>query len=115
MNLVDILKACADETRIDILRALGRHSELCVTDLVAACGVSQPKVSRHLAYLRREALVSDRKEGLNVYYRLVTLSDPDSNKVVSIVARRTPAEMLAPDEEVPLPETRYEELDVELL
>jgi len=38
--------------------------------------VSQPKASRHLAYLRRAGLVETRKEGLWVYYRLADVSDP---------------------------------------
>lgn len=115
MQIVDVLKACADATRIDILRALGRQAELCVSDLVRACRVSQPKISRHLAYLRREGIVSDRKEGLNVYYRLATLSDPDCEDIIRIVAHR-PFHPVVTAEELPVYDhIQREELDVELL
>jgi ArsR family transcriptional regulator len=65
-----IFKGCADETRLRLLNLLAEKSEVCVCDLVEVLGISQPKVSRHLAYLRRAGLVRDRKDGLWVYYRL---------------------------------------------
>ena len=58
-----------DRTRLRILHLL-RDGELCVCDLVETIGVPQPKVSRHLAYLRRAELVLARKEGLWSYYKL---------------------------------------------
>jgi ArsR family transcriptional regulator len=47
-----------------------RHGELCVCELTHALGLSQPKVSRHLAYLRDAGVVADRRQGVWVYYRL---------------------------------------------
>jgi ArsR family transcriptional regulator len=44
--------------------------ETCVCDLQSVLGVPQPKVSRHLAYLRKAGLVCARKEGLWSYYTL---------------------------------------------
>jgi len=69
-RLQAIFKGCADETRLRLLNLLVEKSEVCVCDLVEVLGISQPKVSRHLAYLRRAGLVRDRKDGLWVYYRL---------------------------------------------
>lgn len=66
-----LLRACGDATRLRILNLLRDEAELCVYDLVAIIGASQPKVSRHLAYLRRAGLVRSRKDGLWVYYRMV--------------------------------------------
>ena len=64
-----IFRAFADRTRLRILSLL-HPGELCVCDLVAVLGVPQPKVSRHLAYLRKARLVLARKERLWSYYRL---------------------------------------------
>jgi ArsR family transcriptional regulator len=64
-----LFKACADPTRLRILNLLS-PGELCVCDVVKALDMPQPKVSRHLAYLRRAELVENRKKGLWVYYRL---------------------------------------------
>ena len=63
-------KALSDETRLRILLLLCERSELCVCDLALALDTSQPKVSRHLAYLRRLGLLHDRKQAQWVHYRL---------------------------------------------
>jgi ArsR family transcriptional regulator, arsenate/arsenite/antimonite-responsive transcriptional repressor len=75
-DLVEALLACADTTRLRILHLLLRDRELCVYDLVDVTGASQPKISRHLAYLRRAGLVSNRKDGLWVYYRIASDTSP---------------------------------------
>lgn len=64
-----MFRAFSDRTRLRLLNML-RSGETCVCDLVAVLGVPQPKVSRHLAYLRRAGLVVARKEGLWMHYRL---------------------------------------------
>ncbi|MFO0900886.1 MAG: metalloregulator ArsR/SmtB family transcription factor [Pirellulales bacterium] len=64
-----LFRACADRTRLRLLNLL-IPGERCVCDLVDAVQLSQPKVSRHLAYLRRAGLVESRKEGLWSYYCL---------------------------------------------
>jgi ArsR family transcriptional regulator len=69
-NRVDVMfRAFSDRTRLRILHMLA-GGELCVCDIVEVLGVPQPKVSRHLAYLRRAGLVEARKEGLWSYYQL---------------------------------------------
>jgi ArsR family transcriptional regulator len=62
-------RAFSDRTRLRILHLL-LPGELCVCHIVDVLDLSQPKVSRHLAYLRRTGLVLARKEGLWNYYRL---------------------------------------------
>lgn len=62
-----------DPTRLAILNAL-REGELSVSAIVDATGATQANVSKHLALLHRERLVSRRKEGLNVFY---TIADPE--------------------------------------
>ena len=59
-----------DDTRRRCLLLLARQGELCVCELTFALGLAQPKVSRHLAQLREQSLVSDRRVGQWVYYRL---------------------------------------------
>lgn len=76
-QLAQLMRACADETRLRLLNLLSGETEVCVLHLVEVIGVSQPKVSRHLAYLRRSGLVADRKDGLWVYYRLARTREPE--------------------------------------
>jgi ArsR family transcriptional regulator len=69
---IDLMfRAFSDRTRLRILNLL-RAGELCVCDLVQVIGVPQPKISRHLAYLRRAGLVTARKDGLWMYYELAS-------------------------------------------
>ena len=63
-------KAVADLTRLKALLLIMKEGELCVCELVAALNESQPKISRHLAQLRKEGLVTDHKVGVWVYYQL---------------------------------------------
>ncbi len=66
-----LLKAFADPVRLRLLNLLsGDREEVCVCHLHEALALSQPTISRHLAYLRKHGLVVGRKEGLWVYYRL---------------------------------------------
>lgn len=64
-----IFKALADDTRLRIL-ALLLEGELCVCELIAALELPQSTVSRHLAYLRNNGWVQDRRQGVWMYYRL---------------------------------------------
>ena len=64
-----MFRAFSDRTRLRLLNLL-RGGETCVCDLVDVLGVPQPKVSRHLAYLRKAGLVVARKDGLWMHYRL---------------------------------------------
>lgn len=71
MNIsLNILKALADETRLRCVMLLEAEGELCVCEITYALVLSQPKVSRHLALLRDAGIVTDRREGLWVYYRI---------------------------------------------
>jgi len=63
----DLFRAFADPTRLRILNLL-MEGEVCVCDLCRVLDEIQPKVSRHLAYLRRTELVTVRTEGKWKYY-----------------------------------------------
>lgn len=61
-------RALSDATRLRSLMLMQRQGELCVCELTHAMELSQPKISRHLATLREAGLVSDRRDGLWVFY-----------------------------------------------
>ncbi|TVQ94290.1 MAG: ArsR family transcriptional regulator [Chromatiaceae bacterium] len=65
-----LFAALAHETRLRCLLLLAGDHELCVCELTYALGLPQPHISRHLAQLREAGLVSDRRAGIWVYYRL---------------------------------------------
>jgi ArsR family transcriptional regulator len=70
MNLDKIFKALSDETRLRIINILQQCQGCCVCDLEKVLEESQPKISRHLAYLKRENLVKDERYGTMVIYSL---------------------------------------------
>ena len=75
-----VFKALADPTRLRIVGLLQRDA-VCVCHIHDSLKISQPKASRHLAYLRRAGVVSSEKRGLWVYYRLA----PQPSKAVQAV------------------------------
>ena len=65
-----VLKALANDSRLMIVDRL-RESECTVSELTELVGSDQSTVSRHLSLLRAHGIVEDRREGNNVYYRLL--------------------------------------------
>jgi ArsR family transcriptional regulator len=76
-----IFRAFSDATRLRILSLL-KMGEHCVGDLVSILDVPQPKVSRHLAYLRKAGLVETRSQGLWNFYRLAPATSPFHKKLL---------------------------------
>jgi ArsR family transcriptional regulator len=74
VELETVFKALADATRLRILGLL-LTGEVCVCHIHESLRISQPKASRHLAYLRRAGLVETRREGIWIHYRMAVLSD----------------------------------------
>jgi len=74
VTMQKVFQALGDTTRLRILGLL-LTGEVCVCHIHESLGVSQPKASRHLAYLRRSGLVETRRQGLWVYYRLAASND----------------------------------------
>ncbi len=68
-DLADLFKALGDRTRVHILFALSK-AELCVCDLTEILNMSSSAVSHQLRVLRASKLVTFRREGKNVFYRL---------------------------------------------
>lgn len=82
MELEGLLKSCADGTRLRLINLLA-GGEVCVCDLVEVLGTNQPKVSRHLAHLKRAGLVRDRRDGLWVYYTLAMPPGGDAGRILA--------------------------------
>ncbi len=82
-----MFNAMADETRLRILNLLG-EGELCVCDLMKVLEEPQSKVSRHLAYLRRAKLVTARRRGLWMHYRIAGLEPRVLGPVLAAFSQR---------------------------
>lgn len=72
-GLAAVFKVLANDTRLRLLHALVRADELCVTDLAAAVGMKPQAVSNQLQRLSDLGILSSRRDGNNIYYRLVDL------------------------------------------
>src|SRR5215217_1295379 len=77
-------KALADRTRLRLLSVMGAD-EICVCFFVEILKTNQPKISRHLAYLRRAGIVDARREGQWMHYRVVEPDDTDAAQVLKNV------------------------------
>jgi ArsR family transcriptional regulator len=70
-ELATLFAALADPTRLRLLNLM-RDREVCVCYFVEILQETQPKISRHLAYLRKAGLVTARREGKWMHYRIET-------------------------------------------
>src|SRR5918998_1048740 len=75
-----LFKALADRTRLRLLNLMGA-GEVCVCFFVEVLGTNQPKISRHLAYLRRAGVVAARRDGKWMHYRVVAPADAHAARV----------------------------------
>jgi ArsR family transcriptional regulator len=75
-----LFKALADRTRLRLISLIG-DSEVCVCFIVTILKSSQPKISRHLAYLRRAGIVAARREGKWMHYRLTEPPDEHAARI----------------------------------
>ena len=80
LEMEKLFLALSDRTRLRLLNLMG-EDEVCVCFFVEILGESQPKISRHLAYLRRAGVVAARREGKWIHYRVV---DPPNSRAVRI-------------------------------
>ncbi len=70
-ELTGVFKILANDTRLRLLHALGRDGEVCVSDLAAAVGMNAQAVSNQLQRLSAQRIVAFRREGNQVFYRIV--------------------------------------------
>ena len=80
-DLALLFAALADRTRLRLLNLMDGR-EVCVCYFVEILGQSQPKISRHLAYLRRAGVVAARREGKWMHYRIVVPSDIGAARIL---------------------------------
>lgn len=69
-NAVSFFNVLSDPTRLRIIMLIEQEGELCVCEIMHGLGESQPKISRHLAYMRKSGSVSSRREGVWMHYRI---------------------------------------------
>ena len=86
-----LFKALADQTRLRLINLIG-DDEVCVCFFVEVLKINQPKISRHLAYLRRAGVVSARREGKWIHYRLVEPPDPHAANIFREVRAVLPSD-----------------------
>lgn len=79
-----LFRALADRTRLRLLNLMG-ETEVCVCYFVEVLRLSQPKISRHLAYLRRAGVVAARRDGKWMHYRIIEPSDAQAARVFADV------------------------------
>ena len=72
--------ALADKTRLRLLNLM-RDGEVCVCFFAEALGTNNPKISRHLSYLKRANLVSGRRDGKWMHYRINEPKDKQAAEV----------------------------------
>ena len=70
-GLASVFKVLANDTRLRLLHALVRADELCVTDLARSLGMKPQAVSNQLQRLSDLGILASRREGNNVYYRII--------------------------------------------
>ena len=80
-NIEKFFIALSDRTRLRLLNLIG-DDEVCVCYFVEILQVSQPKISRHLAYLRKAGLVATRREGKWMHYRITIPVDPHAARML---------------------------------
>jgi ArsR family transcriptional regulator len=81
IDLELFFSALADRTRLRLLNLMAEN-EVCVCFLVEIIGPNQPKISRHLAYLRKAGIVAARREGKWMHYRII---EPDNATAQTIL------------------------------
>jgi ArsR family transcriptional regulator len=84
-GLAEIFKALSDKSRLRIINLLFHSGELCVCDIERVMGVTQTKVSRHLAYLRRVGLVDDRRQGLWILYSIARPKNAEHGRIMDFL------------------------------
>jgi len=81
-----LFSALSNEIRLRCLMLMQLEGELCVCELIHALNLSQPMISRHLALLRDNGLVKDRRAGQWVYYSISPELDEWAKNILQITA-----------------------------
>lgn len=89
-HLAVLFAALADATRLRLLNLMAGDGlmagrEVCVCHFVEILGQAQPKISRHLAYLRRAGIAAARREGKWMHYSICAPADPSAASILAAV------------------------------
>jgi len=85
-HAVEVLKALADPTRLQMVGILKRSADpVCICDFTAAFDLSQPTISHHMARLREAGLVDVSKAGIWAYYRLANHLEPKTLALLDVL------------------------------
>jgi ArsR family transcriptional regulator len=79
--LDQLFRALADPTRLRLINLMSEQ-EICVCYFIEVIGAPQPKISRHLAYLRKAGLVAARRDGKWMHYRLTAPQDSNAASIM---------------------------------
>lgn len=79
----ELFKALGHPTRLLIVEQLADGGERCVCEFVEAVGSAFPTISRHLSILKDAGVITDRREGKSIYYRLTCLCVGEMLKCMS--------------------------------
>ncbi len=83
---IEVLKALADPTRLQMISILKRSPEpVCICDFTAAFDLSQPTISHHMGRLREAGLVDVSKSGIWAYYRLASHLEPKTRALLDVL------------------------------
>lgn len=90
VSLDQFFRALADPTRLRLLNLIAGR-EICVCFFVEILRISQPKISRHLAYLRRVGLVTARRDGKWMHYRVAMPQDDVARDILRATLKKLAA------------------------
>jgi ArsR family transcriptional regulator, arsenate/arsenite/antimonite-responsive transcriptional repressor len=85
-DMVQLFAALADPTRLRLLNLMNGR-EVCVCYFVEILKQGQPKISRHLAYLRRAGIVEARREGKWMHYRIERPADMRAASILDVTLK----------------------------
>jgi ArsR family transcriptional regulator, arsenate/arsenite/antimonite-responsive transcriptional repressor len=85
IHLASLFAALADPTRLRLLNLMAGR-EVCVCYFVEILRQGQPKISRHLAYLRKAGIVAARREGKWMHYSISMPDDPAASILSAVLA-----------------------------
>ena len=84
-TLANLFKSLSEPVRLRILSLLLEKGALCVCDLVATLDLSQSVISRHLAYLRNNDIVTARREGVWMHYQLTAYAQSELKPLLNFI------------------------------
>ena len=83
MNEVDVFKALADPTRLNILECI-KNGEKCICKIIPYTGKSQPCVSQHLKVMKHAGIIDERKDGTKI---MIKASNDEIFKIIDQVKK----------------------------